>query len=192
LYLTLGLAIASATRAMGVLLVFAFLIVPAMTARLLAHRMRSLFTLAALLGGLSVPLGLYLAFRFDLPTGSAVAATSVALLLLVLVGRGLLRLGWHWQGALTGALLAAMLCLPGAAVAQGPRPQPRLEDVERDVQRLKEAISTLQDTVRSQQDLLRQQEDLLRQQEQQLEELRRAQQPPRPGRPPPPRPPRRE
>jgi zinc transport system permease protein len=189
LYLTLGLAIAFATRAMGVLLVFAFLIVPSMTARLLVHRMRWLFALAALFGGLSVPLGLYLAFRFDLPTGSAVAATSVALLLLVLTGRGLLRLGWRWRGAVTSALLAAVLCFPGAVLAQGAKPQLRLEDVERDVQRLKEAIRTLQDTVRSQADLLRQQEELLRQQEQQLEELRRAQQPPPAPVPPAPAPP---
>ena len=189
LYLTLGLAIAFATRAMGVLLVFAFLIVPPMTARLLVHRMRWLFALAALFGGLSVPLGLYLAFRFDLPTGSAVAATSVALLLLVLAGRGLLRLGWRWQGAMTSALLAAMLCLPGAALAQDTTPQQRLEDVERDLQRLKDSIRTLQDTMRSQADLLRQQEELLRQQEQQLDELRRAQQPPPAPAPPAPTPP---
>jgi ABC-type Mn2+/Zn2+ transport system permease subunit len=184
LYLTLGLAIAFATRSMGVLLVFAFLIVPPMTARLLAHRMRALFTLSAVFGGLSVPLGLYLAFRFDLPTGSAVAATSVAMLLLVLVGRGMRRLGWRWQGAISGALLAFMLCLPETALAQGTKPPQRLEDVERDIQRLKESIRNLQDTVRSQADLLRQQEELLRQQEQQLEELRQAQQPP-PAPPPP-------
>ena len=189
LYLTLGLAIAFATRAMGVLLAFTFLIVPPMTARLLAHRMRSLFLLAVLFGALSVPLGLYLAFRFDLPTGSAVAATSVALQLLVLAGRGAWRLGWRWSGALAGALLAAMLCLPGAAVAQGTRPQQRLEDVERDLQRLKDSIKTLQDTVRSQTEILRQQEELLRQQEQQLEELRRAQQPSPAPLPPAPAPP---
>ena len=79
---------------------------------------------------------------------------------------------------MTSALLAAMLCLPGAALAQDTKPQQRLEDVERDIQRLKDSIRTLQDTVRSQADLLRQQEELLRQQEQQLDELRRAQQPP--------------
>jgi hypothetical protein len=160
-----------------------------MTARLLAHRMRSLFTLAALFGGLSVPLGLYLAFRFDLPTGSTVAATSVALLLLVLAGRGLLRLGWRWQGAMSGALLAAMLCLPGVAVAQGTTPQQRLEDMERDIQRLKDSIRTLHDTVRSQEEILRQQEELLRLQEKQLEELRQAQQPPPAPAPPAPVPP---
>lgn len=95
LYLTLGLAIAFAIRAMGVLLVFAWLIVPPMTARLLAQRMRSMFTLSVLFGVLSVPLGLYLALRFDLPTGSAVAATSVALLLLVQAGKGVRHIACH-------------------------------------------------------------------------------------------------
>jgi zinc transport system permease protein len=182
LYLTVGLAIAFAIRAMGVLLVFAFLIVPPMTARLLAQRMRALFVLAALFGALSVPLGLYLAYRLDLPTGSAVAATSVALLLLVLAGKGCLRLDWRWQVA--GVLLVVILSTPVNTSAQGTK---RLEEVEREVQTLKDSIKTLQETVRSQAEVLRQQEELLRQQERQLEELRRAEPPP--PAPPPPAPP---
>jgi hypothetical protein len=51
------LAIAFAIRAMGVLRVFAWLIVPPMTARLLAQWIRSMFILSALFGVLSVPLG---------------------------------------------------------------------------------------------------------------------------------------
>ena len=46
LYLTIGLAIAFSIHSMGVLLVFALLLVPAMTARLVAHRMMALFALA--------------------------------------------------------------------------------------------------------------------------------------------------
>ena len=70
LYLTIGLAIAFSIHSMGVLLVFALLLVPAMTARLLAQRMMALFTLAIGFGVISVPLGLYLAVRIDLPTGT--------------------------------------------------------------------------------------------------------------------------
>ena len=92
LHLTLGLAIAFAIRSMGVLLVFTFLLVPAMTARLLARSMASLFILSTGFGMAAVPIGLYLAFRIDLPTGSTVAAASVGLLLLVWAARGLLRL----------------------------------------------------------------------------------------------------
>lgn len=97
LYLTLGLAIAFAIRSMGVLLVFTFLLVPAMTARLLAGRMASMFTLSAVFGVLSVPIGLYLAFRIDLPTGTTVAAASVAMLVLVLAARGMSRLARRLQ-----------------------------------------------------------------------------------------------
>jgi hypothetical protein len=65
--------------------------------------------LAAGFGGLTVLLGLYLAWRFDLPTGSTVAATSVAILLLVLASRGMPRPGW--RGVVPGVLLASVPCL---------------------------------------------------------------------------------
>ncbi len=103
LYLTLGMAIAFAIRSMGVLLVFTFLLVPAMTARLLAGGMRSMFILSAGFGILSVPIGLYLAFRIDLPTGTTVAAASVAMLLLVLAVREGFRLTQRRRwGAVSG------------------------------------------------------------------------------------------
>ncbi len=99
LYLTLGLAIAFAIRSMGVLLVFTLLLVPAMTARLIAARMASMFSLSVGFGMLSVPIGLYLAFRIDLPTGTTVSAASLGLLLLVLAARGLYRLTRGRRGA---------------------------------------------------------------------------------------------
>ncbi len=92
LYLTLGLAIAFAIRSMGVLLVFTFLLVPAMTARLIAGSMASMFNWSAVFAVLAVPTGLYLAFRIDLPTGPTVAAASLGLLLVVLAARTLYRL----------------------------------------------------------------------------------------------------
>ncbi|MDE0207539.1 MAG: metal ABC transporter permease, partial [Candidatus Tectomicrobia bacterium] len=58
LYLTIGLAIAFSIHSMGVLLVFALLLVPAMTARLVAQRMMALFALAIGFGVIAVPLGL--------------------------------------------------------------------------------------------------------------------------------------
>ncbi len=70
-----------------------------MTARLIARRMASMFILSVGFGTLSVPIGLYLAFRIDLPTGTTVAAASLGLLLLGLTARGLYRLmgqlRWH-------------------------------------------------------------------------------------------------
>lgn len=196
LYLTLGLAITFAIRSMGVLLVFTFLVVPAMTARLVVNKMAWLFTLAILFGSLAVPLGLYLAFRIDLPTGTTVAATSVALLLLVLAGRSMYRSVWYLAGGVAMLLLALILVRPESALAQQAGSQRSLEEVEQEIQRLRESMQTLQDTVRAQQRLLGEQEKQLRQQETYLEELRqeqerrgaeerrRAEQPPLPPTPP--------
>jgi zinc transport system permease protein len=187
LYLTLGLAIAFAIRSMGVLLVFTFLTVPAMTARLVANRMASLFTLAVLFGSLSVPLGLYLAFRLDLPTGTTVAATAVAVLLLVLAGRGIYWTAWRLTASVALCLLALLLALPERLSAQPTDSQQRLQQVEQEIRRLRESLQTLRDTVRAQQELLQRQEELLRQQEAELEALRQqeqqrqAEQPPAPS-----------
>ncbi len=175
LYLTLGLAIAFAIRSMGVLLVFAFLVVPAMTARLLANRMGTTFLLATLFGGLSVPLGLYLAFRIDLPTGTTVAATSTALLLLVLCGRFLGQAALRLKKV---AVALVLVILPGGLLPTGARAQDasreeRLELMGQEIERLKRSIQELKETVRSQ-------EELLRRQEERLEELKKAEAEPSP------------
>jgi hypothetical protein len=148
--------------------------------------MASLFTLAVLFGSLSVPLGLYLAFRLDLPTGTTVAATAVALLLLVLAGRGIYWTACRWSASVALCCLPLLLGLPGSALAQEVDPQQRLQQVEQEMQRLRESMRTLQESVRSQQELLQRQEQLLRQQEAELEALRQqeerrqAEQPPAP------------
>lgn len=180
LYLTLGLAIAFAIRSMGVLLVFAFLVVPAMTARLLASRMRTTFLLALLFGGLSVPLGLYLAFHIDLPTGTTVAGTSTALLLLVLIGRFLIRTGLRLKGAAVALVLVTLPVgfLPTSTGAQDISKDGRLETMEQEIEGLKRSIKDLKETVLSQ-------EELLRKQERQLEELRKAEAEPAPPPTPP-------
>jgi ABC-type Mn2+/Zn2+ transport system permease subunit len=176
LYLTLGLAIAFAIRSMGVLLVFTFLTVPAMTARLVANRMASLFTLTILFASLVVPLGLFLALRFDLPTGTTVAATAVALLLLVLAARGVVWTAWRLSAHRAVCLLGLILLAPEPTLAQPADSQQRLQQVEQDLQRLRESLRTLRDTVRSQQELLQRQEELLRQQEHELDRLRQEEQ----------------
>lgn len=119
-YLTLGVAIGFAIRSMGVLLVFAFLVVPAVTARLLARSMRAMFVLAALLGSLSVPAGLYAAYRIDLPTGTAVAATAIVILLVVLAGTYMLRLVAYPHRAAPLLMFVAPLLWSMPAAAQEP------------------------------------------------------------------------
>ena len=137
LYLTIGLAIAFSIHSMGVLLVFALLLVPAMTARLVAHRMMALFALAIAFGVVAVPLGLYLAVRIDLPTGTAVAGTCVVMLLAVLTGRGLYRsVGGLASGAAV-LMLVFSLAIPGSVSAQETDVEQRLQELQQEIQELR-------------------------------------------------------
>ena len=89
-YALFGLVVTSFVRIAGVLLVFSYLIVPAVCginlARSLGRRLL-IGWLIALLGGVA---GLFLSFRWDLPSGAAIVCTFGALLILV-AGGGMLR-----------------------------------------------------------------------------------------------------
>lgn len=178
LYLTLGIAIAVSIRAMGVLLVFAFLVVPPITARLLADRMGRMILLSMISGALSVPIGLYLAFSLDLPTGTAVAATTMAVLLVVSVATSLAT-HLRWAAAL---LVVGALVFGAPHLAPATSPEQDIEKLQQEMQSLKEIVRELQHKVESQAETMRQQEKTIR-------EL----QPPRePVAAPPPRPPAEE
>jgi ABC-type Mn2+/Zn2+ transport system permease subunit len=76
LYLTLGVVIAYAMQFAGVMLVFNFLVLPAVTGLLLARSMRGIFTVAVGSGLLAALLGFSLSVPFDLPSGPAIIAVS--------------------------------------------------------------------------------------------------------------------
>ena len=141
LYLTIGLAIAFSIHSMGVLLVFALLLVPAMTARLVAQRMATLFTLAIGFGVIAVPLGLYLAVRIDLPTGTAVAGTCVVMLLAVFIARGLYRTAGRLVAGTAVLMLALNLVAPGPALAQDVDVERRLQELQREVNDLRQSLA---------------------------------------------------
>ena len=140
LYLTIGLAIAFSIHSMGVLLVFALLLVPAMTARLVAHRMMALFALAIAFGVVAIPLGLYLAVRIDLPTGTAVAGTCVVMLLAVLTGRGLYRSAGRLAAGAAMLVLAFNLLMPGSVSAQETDVEKRLQELQQEIQDLRNSL----------------------------------------------------
>lgn len=144
LYLTIGLAIAFSIHSMGVLLVFALLLVPAMTARLVAHRMMALFALAIGFGVIAVPLGLYLAVRIDLPTGTAVAGTCVVMLLAVLAARGLYRSAGRLAAGAAVLMLALNLVMPGAVSAQDTETERRLQELQQEVNDLRQSLAAQQ------------------------------------------------
>ena len=76
LYFTLGLVIAFAMQFAGVMLVFNFLVLPAVTGLLLARSMTGIFVvaIAAALGAALI--GFTLSVPFDLPSGPAIIAAS--------------------------------------------------------------------------------------------------------------------
>jgi len=82
-YAVFGLVVTSFVRIAGVLLVFSYLIVPAVCGINLAQRTANRLLIGwfiALLGGIA---GLFLSFWWDLPSGAAIVCTFGALLILI-------------------------------------------------------------------------------------------------------------
>ncbi len=75
-YLLAGLIIAFATHMVGDLFVFGFLVVPPVAALLLARRVNVVFAASVLIGVLSPPIGLYLAFLWDFPSSPAIVGVA--------------------------------------------------------------------------------------------------------------------
>lgn len=88
LFLTLGLAIPVAARALGALPVFAFLTLPAAAALLARTGFRTAFLVAAVIGLVAAGGGYVLSWLWELPTG----ATMVALAGLLVLPGAVLRL----------------------------------------------------------------------------------------------------
>lgn len=87
LYLTLGLVIAFAMQFAGVMLVFNFLVLPAVTGMLLSRSMAGMFAWAIAAGLVAAVVGFSLSVPFDLPSGPAIIAVSgVEVLLAWVVG----------------------------------------------------------------------------------------------------------
>jgi zinc/manganese transport system permease protein len=90
-YALFGLVVTSFVRIAGVLLVFSYLIVPAVCGLNLAKSLGNRLLigwLIALVGGVA---GLFLSFQWDLPSGAAIVCTFGVLLVLIGAGGLLLR-----------------------------------------------------------------------------------------------------
>jgi zinc transport system permease protein len=83
----LALAVGGSINAVGVLLVSAFIVIPASTARLWSQHFQTYILLSAGLGALSALLGILASALFDLPSGPSIVITQ-------LMGFGL---SWLWQ-----------------------------------------------------------------------------------------------
>jgi ABC-type Mn2+/Zn2+ transport system permease subunit len=87
LFLLIGLTISMAVLSAGPLVSFGFLLIPPLTAHLLAHNMRQFAALASSIGGLSALMGFYISYRWDLPVGPTDVALLGVLYGLVFVGK---------------------------------------------------------------------------------------------------------
>lgn len=87
-YVLLGVAIALAIKAIGILLMFAFLVIPASLGLILTRRLGAVFGVAMLAAAAAVYLGIGLSYRYDFPSAPMIIA----------VLGGLLALGAAWRG----------------------------------------------------------------------------------------------
>jgi zinc transport system permease protein len=87
----LAVTIVSAIKVVGIVLVSAFLVIPAATAQLVAPSMRAMMILSVGFALISVIGGLWVAWVLDLPSGAAIVLLSAALFFLAMVGQRVLR-----------------------------------------------------------------------------------------------------
>jgi zinc/manganese transport system permease protein len=126
-YFTFGLVVTSSVRVAGVLLVFSYLIVPAVVGAWLAARLGSRLLIGWTVGVVVSALGLALSYLADLPTGATIVGTFGAVLALLGLAGGALALGRRvrHQGAraLSGLGIATgvLVGLAGGGLAAFPR-----------------------------------------------------------------------
>lgn len=90
-FVSIGLAVALSTRALGALPVFAFTILPAMSALVVTSRMGVAFVVAAVLGGISGAGGYAVSFRGELPVGATQTMMAAGFLVAAVLYRAVRR-----------------------------------------------------------------------------------------------------
>jgi len=92
-YTLFGLVVTSSVAIAGVLVVFSFLVIPAVIAFLFTERPRVLLTLAWSIGTLATLLGMVVSYVGDLPTGPLVVCGFAVVLLAAFAVRKVMRRG---------------------------------------------------------------------------------------------------
>jgi len=90
-YALFGIVVTSSVAIAGVLLVFSFLVIPAVVAFLFTARTAPLLSIAWSSATLATLLGLYTSFRTDMPTGPVVVCAFAVVLILAFVVRRIIR-----------------------------------------------------------------------------------------------------
>jgi len=81
-YVLFGFVVTSFVQIGGVLLIFSYLIVPAVCANFLARQLRSLLLIGWAVATLASVIGLYCSYQYDFPTGAAIICMLGTVLLL--------------------------------------------------------------------------------------------------------------
>ena len=127
LYLLAGLIIAFGVIMAGPLLIFGFLVLPALAARPLISRMSSFLAVSSLLGLVMAFLGFYSSVRLDLPLGP----TDVALgCCLIFLAYGLRALTPKTFAVLVMAYMAVSVTACSAKIPAQPIPEAKAVDSE--------------------------------------------------------------
>lgn len=86
LLVLIAVTIVVSLQTVGIALMLAMLITPAATAQLLVKRMHWMMLTASLIGMISGVVGLYLSWRFNVPSGAVIVLTTTAIFIVVFVG----------------------------------------------------------------------------------------------------------
>jgi ABC-type Mn2+/Zn2+ transport system permease subunit len=84
-YLAVGIGISLTTRFVGDVFSFAFLIIPASIAILVARTVIGVFIIAMLVGSIVPPLAIFIAFKLDISSGPTAVVTAILIFLAVYI-----------------------------------------------------------------------------------------------------------
>lgn len=92
LYLIIGIVISFGVMTVGPLVIFGFLLIPAITARMVTRGILPFCIVSSAIGAAASFIGFYISYRFDLPTGPTDIAILCIILVLLYLGKILIRL----------------------------------------------------------------------------------------------------
>jgi len=118
-YASFALVVTSSVRVAGVLLVFAYLVVPAAIASLFVHSLRARLALGWALGAAVSAAGLWASWTFDLPTGATLVSAFGAAIALAAGGIGAARAAKAVRAQGPAALRPAAAVIGGLAALAG-------------------------------------------------------------------------
>lgn len=92
LYLIIGVIISFGVMTVGPLVIFGFLLIPAITARMVTRGIVPFCIVSSIIGVVASFIGFYISYRLDLPTGPTDVAVLCAILVMLYLGKLLTRL----------------------------------------------------------------------------------------------------